>query len=339
MKILVTGGSGFIGSHTTVELLQKGYDVVIADNLSNSEEWIVDRIEEISGNRPYFEKIDCCNLSELKKLFLLHSDIQAVIHFAAYKAVGESVDSPLSYYRNNLVSLINLLDCMKETQINKLVFSSSCTVYGEPHYLPVDEKHPVQKAESPYGNTKQIGEEIINDASISSKLNGICLRYFNPIGAHPSSKIGELPQGVPNNLVPFITQTAIGKRKELKIFGNDYPTPDGSCIRDYIHVVDLAKAHVVALERLLKSKNKEKFELFNLGTGKGASVLEVVEAFEKVSKVKLNYTIAERRPGDIIKVFADTTHANEELGWKAELSLEEALLSAWNWEKHLHQKN
>jgi len=339
MKILVTGGSGFIGSHTTVELLQKGYDVVIADNLSNSEEWIVDRIEEISGNRPYFEKIDCCNLSELKKLFLLHSDIQAVIHFAAYKAVGESVDSPLSYYRNNLVSLINLLDCMKETQINRLVFSSSCTVYGEPHYLPVDEKHPVQKAESPYGNTKQIGEEIINDASISSKLNGICLRYFNPIGAHPSSKIGELPQGVPNNLVPFITQTAIGKRKELKIFGNDYPTPDGSCIRDYIHVVDLAKAHVVALERLLKSKNKEKFELFNLGTGKGASVLEVVEAFEKVSKVKLNYTIAERRPGDIIKVFADTTHANEELGWKAELSLEEALLSAWNWEKHLHQKN
>lgn len=339
MKILVTGGSGFIGSHTTVELLQKGYDVVIADNLSNSEEWIVDRIEQISGNRPYFEKIDCCNLSELKKLFLLHSDIQAVIHFAAFKAVGESVDSPLSYYRNNLVSLINLLDCMKETQINRLVFSSSCTVYGEPHYLPVDEKHPVQKAESPYGNTKQIGEEIINDATISSKLNGICLRYFNPIGAHPSSKIGELPQGVPNNLVPFITQTAIGKRKELKIFGNDYPTPDGSCIRDYIHVVDLAKAHVVSLERLLKSKNKKKFELFNLGTGKGASVLEVVEAFEKVSKVKLNYTIAERRPGDIIKVFADTTHANEELGWKAELSLEEALLSAWNWEKHLHQKN
>ena len=339
MKILVTGGSGFIGSHTTVELLQKGYDVVIADNLSNSEEWIVDRIEQISGNRPYFEKIDCCNLSELKKLFLLHSDIQAVIHFAAFKAVGESVDSPLSYYRNNLVSLINLLDCMKETQINRLVFSSSCTVYGEPHYLPVDEKHPVQKAESPYGNTKQIGEEIINDATISSKLNGICLRYFNPIGAHPSSKIGELPQGVPNNLVPFITQTAIGKRKELKIFGNDYPTPDGSCIRDYIHVVDLAKAHVVSLERLLKSKNKKKFELFNLGTGKGASVLEVAEAFEKVSKVKLNYTIAERRPGDIIKVFADTTHANEELGWKAELSLEEALLSAWNWEKHLHQKN
>ena len=339
MKILVTGGSGFIGSHTTVELLQKGYDVVIADNLSNSEEWIVDRIEQISGNRPYFEKIDCCNLSELKKLFLLHSDIQAVIHFAAFKAVGESVDSPLSYYRNNLVSLINLLDCMKETQINRLVFSSSCTVYGEPHYLPVDEKHPVQKAESPYGNTKQIGEEIINDATISSKLNGICLRYFNPIGAHPSSKIGELPQGVPNNLVPFITQTAIGKRKELKIFGNDYPTPDGSCIRDYIHVVDLAKAHVVSLERLLKSKNKKKFELFNLGTGKGASVLEVVEAFEKVSKVKLNYTIAERRPGDIIKVFADTTHANEELGWKAELSLEEALLPAWNWEKHLHQKN
>jgi UDP-glucose 4-epimerase len=338
MKILVTGGTGFIGSHTTVELLQKGYDVVIADNLSNSEEWIVDRIEEIAGNRPYFEKIDCCNLSDLKKLFLLHSDIKAVIHFAAFKAVGESVAAPLSYYRNNLVSLINLLDCMKETKISNLVFSSSCTVYGEPQYLPVDENHPVQKAESPYGNTKQIGEEIIMDASLGGNLNGICLRYFNPIGAHPTAKIGELPQGVPNNLVPFITQTAIGKRKELKVFGNDYPTPDGSCIRDYIHVVDLAKAHVVAVERLLKAKNKSRFEVFNLGTGNGASVLEVVNAFEKVSGEKLNYSIAPRRPGDVIKVYADTTFANQELGWKTELSLEEALLSAWKWEKHLNQK-
>ncbi len=338
MKILVTGGTGYIGSHTTAELLKKGYDVVVVDNLNNSEEWILDRIEQVAGSRPYFSEIDCCNLSDLKKLFLLHSDIKAVIHFAAHKAVGESVSNPLGYYKNNLLSLVNILECMQETKVANIVFSSSCTVYGEPQYLPVDENHPVQKATSPYGNTKQICEQILQDAVASSNLKGIALRYFNPVGAHETALLGELPRGVPNNLVPFITQTAIGKRKELSIYGNDYDTPDGTCIRDYIHVVDLADAHVVAIERLLKNNNKTAYEVFNIGTGTGNSVLEAVNAFEKVSGQKLNYKFVPRRDGDITKVYADTTLANNELGWKAKHTLEEALASSWKWEKQLSSK-
>ena len=332
-KILVTGGTGYIGSHTAVELIEKGFEVVIVDNLSNSKLGALDGIEKITGVRPAFEQIDLCDKSKTEALLKKHSGIKAIIHFAAYKAVGESVAQPLKYYHNNLVSLINLLELMPQFSIPNLVFSSSCTVYGQPEQLPVTENAPVQAATSPYGNTKQISEAIIRDtAAVSDDIKCIALRYFNPIGAHASALIGELPVGVPNNLVPFITQTAIGIREQLKVFGDDYNTPDGSCIRDYIHVVDLAKAHVVAVQRLLENRNRDKFEMFNLGTGRGVSVLELVRTFEKVTGVKLNYKIVGRRAGDTEQVWADTTLANHELGWKAESTIEETLQSAWDWE-------
>lgn len=340
-RILVTGGTGFIGSHTVVELQQKGYEVVIIDDLSNSSADVLDSIEQITGIRPGFEHFDLCDRNKLKDFFAKNSDIKAVIHFAAKKAVGESVEKPLAYYRNNLLSFLNLLECMLENNVKHFVFSSSCTVYGEPDYLPVDENAQIKKAESPYGNTKQICEEILEEtiAANNENLEGIALRYFNPIGAHESGLIGELPLGVPNNLVPFITQTAIGKRDKLKVFGDDYETPDGTCIRDYIHVVDLAKAHVVALERMLNLRIQAPFEVFNLGTGNGYSVLEVVKTFEKVSGQKLNYEIAPRRDGDITQVYADTSFANHELGWKAERGLEQMLETAWKWELALKEKS
>jgi len=335
-KILVTGGTGYIGSHTAVELINEGYEVVIVDNLSNSKIDSLDGIEKITGIRPAFEQIDLCDKDKTEALLKKYSGIEAVIHFAAYKAVGESVAFPLMYYKNNLVSLINLLEIMQQYSAPNMVFSSSCTVYGQPEKLPVTEDAAVQAASSPYGNTKQISEEIIRDAiAASDKIKSIALRYFNPIGAHPSALIGELPIGVPNNLVPFVTQTAIGIREQLSVFGNDYNTPDGSCIRDYIHVVDLAKAHVVAVRRLLENRNRANFEMFNLGTGKGVSVLELVKTFEKVSGVQLNYKMVDRRPGDVEQVWADTTLANNELGWKAQSSLEETLKSAWDWEQNL----
>ncbi len=334
-KVLVTGGTGFIGSHTVVELINGGYEVVIVDNLSNSKIGSLDGIEKITGVRPAFEQIDLRDKDKVETMLKKHNNIDAIIHFAAYKAVGESVAQPLKYYRNNLVSLINLLELMPQYSIENLVFSSSCTVYGQPEKLPVTEQAPIQVATSPYGNTKQISEEIIRDTVAASKnIKTIALRYFNPIGAHPSALIGELPVGVPNNLVPFITQTAIGIREQLSVFGDDYNTPDGSCIRDYIHVVDLAKAHVVAVRRLIENKNKANLEMFNLGTGRGVSVLELVHTFEKVTGIKLNYKIVERRPGDAEQVWADTTFANHELGWKAESTLEDTLLSAWDWEKY-----
>ena len=334
-KILVTGGTGYIGSHTAVELINEGFEVVIADNLSNSNIESLDGIRKITGVKPEFEQIDLCDKEKFDALLKKHNDIAAVIHFAAFKAVGESVAQPLKYYRNNLVSLVNLMELMQQHAIENMVFSSSCTVYGQPEELPVTEQAPVQPATSPYGNTKQISEDIIRD-TVAAWGTGkvIALRYFNPIGAHPSAFIGELPVGVPNNLVPFITQTAIGIREQLSVFGDDYPTPDGSCIRDYIHVVDLAKAHVIAVRRLVEKKNKANFEMFNLGTGRGVSVLELVHAFEKVTGAKLNYKIVGRRPGDAEQVWADTTLANNELGWKAQSSLEETLKSAWDWEKY-----
>ncbi len=333
--VLVSGGTGYIGSHTAVELINEGYEVVIIDNLSNSTKDSLDGIEKITGVRPKFEEFDLCDASKVKQFFSTYTDVKAIIHFAASKAVGESVEKPLLYYKNNLWSLINLLSAMAENNVSNLVFSSSCTVYGQPEILPVTEDAPIQTALSPYGNTKQICEEIIRDtiAAISS-LKAISLRYFNPVGAHPSALIGELPIGVPANLVPFITQTAIGLRDQLKVFGNDYNTPDGTCVRDYIHVVDLAKAHVVAIKRLLEDKNKNNYEVFNIGTGNGNTVLDIIKTFEKVSGVKLNYKIVDRRPGDIEKVWADTTYANQELGWKSESSLEETLLSAWKWEQN-----
>ncbi len=334
-KILVTGGTGYIGSHTVVELQQNGYEVVIVDNLSNSSKKIVDQITKITGIRPIFHKLDLCDGAELAKFWEEHTDIEGVIHFAAYKAVGESVQYPLKYYHNNLVSLTNLMDVMEQKDCKKLVFSSSCTVYGQPAELPVSENAPVQKANSPYGNTKQIAEEIISDQAYVSSLKAIALRYFNPIGSHETALIGELPLGVPNNLVPFITQTAIGKRELLKVWGDDYDTPDGTAIRDYIHVVDLAKAHVAALERMDKTGEDENFEVFNLGTGNGNSVLDVILTFEQVNGIKLNYQIAERREGDVEKVWADTRKANEVLGWKTQLGLNVALKSAWAWEKNL----
>lgn len=339
MKILVTGGTGYIGSHTVVELQAKGYDVVVVDNLSNSHKDVLDQIEKISGKKPDFEEFDLVNPEKTADFFKRHSDIDGIIHFAAFKAVGESVANPLMYYRNNLVSLVNILEGMKENSIDNLVFSSSCTVYGQPDKLPVAEDAPVQQAMSPYGNTKQISEEVIQDTSKVTDVHAVLLRYFNPIGAHESALIGELPLGVPNNLVPFITQTAIGMREELSVFGEDYNTPDGTAIRDYIHVVDLAKAHVIAVNRMIKQKQKEKVEIFNLGTGNGFSVLEVVNSFEKVSGEKLNYKIVDRRPGDVEQVFADTKFANDELGWKAEKTLDEMMLSAWKWEKVLKEKN
>ena len=335
-KILVTGGAGYIGSHTAVELLETGYSVLVADNFSNSEPFILDRIKSISGKDFVFEQVDLSKQEEVKALFDKHPDVDGVIHFAASKAVGESVENPLLYYRNNLGSLVYMLESMLEKGIHSFVFSSSCTVYGQPDKLPVDEQAPIQKAESPYGNTKQICEEILSDTvNASPELKAIALRYFNPIGAHDSGLIGELPRGIPANLVPFVTQTAIGLREELKVFGDDYNTPDGSCIRDYIHVVDLAKAHVVAVDRLVNGNNKKGFEWFNLGTGNGASVLEIVKTFQEVTGEKVNYSVAPRRAGDIEQIWADTQFANDELGWKTERSLGEALSSAWKWEQNV----
>lgn len=335
-KILVTGGTGYIGSHTVVELQQAGFDVVIVDDLSNSEYSTVESIEKITGIKPDFEQFTLTDGEKTDHFFKRNSNIRAIIHFAASKAVGESVEKPLLYYRNNLVSLMNLLECQIKYGIQNIVFSSSCTVYGQPEKLPVDENTPRLDAESPYGNTKRISEDILRDTIAANKdLKGIALRYFNPVGAHPSALIGELPRGVPGNLVPFITQTAAGIREYLSVFGDDYDTPDGSAIRDFINVVDLAKAHVVAIQRLLDNKNRSGYEVFNLGTGTGVSVLELVNTFERVTGVKLNYKITGRRAGDIEKIWADTTYANMELGWKAEKSLDETLLSAWNWEKQI----
>lgn len=337
-RILVTGGTGYIGSHTVVELMQQGYDVVIVDNLSNSNEAVLDGIAAIIGRRPKFAKVDCNDKAAMDVVMTEYPDIVAVIHFAASKAVGESVEKPLLYYRNNIGSLLTLLELMKEHGIQHIVFSSSCTVYGQPsaEHLPVDETAPIQPALSPYGNTKQINEEIIRDeAHADHDLHAILLRYFNPIGAHPSALIGELPNGVPNNLLPFVTQTAAGLRKELKVFGDDYNTPDGSCIRDYIYVVDLAKAHVKAVERMLQGKASEQVEVFNLGTGRGLSVLEIVNTFIQVTGVKIPYQIVGRREGDIEQVWANPDKANKVLGWKAETPVGDVLLSAWNWEKKL----
>lgn len=338
-KILVTGGLGFIGSHTVVELQNEGYEVVIIDDLSNSSINVLDGITAITGKKPIFEKLDLKDKSKVETFFKTHSDLKGVIHFAASKAVGESVQEPLLYYENNISTLIYILKELKKLREASFIFSSSCTVYGQADELPITENAPVKQAESPYGNTKQIGEEIISDTcKVTSNIKAIALRYFNPVGAHESAKIGELPIGVPQNLVPFITQTAIGLREQLSVFGDDYPTPDGTCIRDYIHVVDLAKAHVVALKRLLNNKNKANYETFNLGTGKGSSVLEVVKAFEKVSGAKLNYKIVERREGDIISAYADTNKANNELGWKTKLTLDDAMRSAWKWEQVVRGK-
>ncbi len=334
-KILITGGTGYIGSHTTVELIEEGFEAIIIDNLYNSEAEVVDRIQKITGVKPVLEVLDLCEQEKLDTFIGKHKDISAVIHFAALKAVGESVNKPLEYYRNNLLSLVNLLEVMKHYRIPNLVFSSSCTVYGQPEKLPVTEQAPLQPATSPYGNTKQVGESIIRDTTVSDKnIKAISLRYFNPIGAHPSALIGELPRGVPENLVPFLTQTGYGIRDELKVFGDDYNTPDGSCIRDYLHVVDLAKAHVVAIKRLIEGKNKADYEVFNLGTGKGVSVLEAIKSFERVSGIKLKYKIVGRRAGDIEKIWADPSYANKELGWKTLSSLDEAMKTAWDWEKN-----
>lgn len=338
MKVLVTGGLGFIGAHTVVELQQKGYEVVIVDNLSNSSVSVLDGIESITGIKPEFKKIDLRNKESVSDFFNEHSDISGVIHFAASKAVGESVEDPLLYYENNVASLIYLLQELQKKPEAHFIFSSSCTVYGQANEMPITEDATVQPAMSPYGNTKKIGEEILRDVCKVSGINAILLRYFNPVGAHASHQIGELPLGVPQNLIPFITQTAIGKREALSVFGNDYPTADGTCVRDYIHVVDLAKAHLVALERLLEKKNTEKTEVFNLGTGQGNSVLDVIETFEKVNGIKLNYKIADRREGDVTIAYADTTKANEVLGWKAELDMKDALQSAWQWEQQLAAK-
>lgn len=333
--ILVTGGTGYIGSHTVVELLNAGYEVVIVDDLSNSESFVVERIEQITGKKPIFIEIDLKNQQKTLEVFEQYADIEAVIHFAAHKAVGESVQNPLKYYENNIGSLLNVLNAMNIHKKSNFVFSSSCTVYGQPEVLPVTESTPRLEAESPYGNTKKIAEDILRDYSFANEsFKSIALRYFNPIGAHPSGLIGELPRGVPNNLVPFVTQTAYGIREQLSVFGDDYNTPDGTCIRDYINVVDLAKAHIVAIERLIKNQNKTNYEFFNIGTGKGSSVLEIVKSFEKANSLKLNYKIVGRRPGDVEKVWADTTLANNELGWKAEIGLEETLASAWKWEKN-----
>lgn len=338
-RILVTGGTGYIGSHTVVELQNSGYEVIIIDNLSNSSADVVDNIEQVSGIRPEFIELDCLDFDGLDKLFSKYSGIEAIIHFAASKAVGESVEKPLLYYRNNIVSLINLLELMPKHHIRGIVFSSSCTVYGQPDQLPVTEQAPIKKAESPYGNTKQINEEIIQDTVKSgAPISAIMLRYFNPIGAHPSALLGELPNGVPQNLVPYITQTAIGIREQLSVFGDDYDTPDGSCIRDFINVVDLAKAHVVAIDRILNDKQKAKVEVFNIGTGVGLSVLELINAFEKATGVKLNYKIVGRRVGDIEKVWANPDYANNELGWKAKSTIEETIASAWKWQLKLRER-
>ena len=338
-KILVTGGTGYIGSHTVVELQQAGYEVVIIDNLSNSNREVLDGIEKITGIRPAFVEGDCTDIDSLRKLFTDFPDIKGIINFAASKAVGESVQKPLLYYRNNLITLVNLLDLMPEYGVRGIVFSSSCTVYGEPDVNPIDETAPIKPATSPYGNTKQICEEIITDYIFAgAPIKSIILRYFNPVGAHPSAEIGELPNGVPNNLVPFLTQTAAGIREKLTVFGTDYNTPDGSCIRDFIDVVDLAKAHVIAMRRMLDKEDTDNIEIFNLGTGRGLSVLELINSFERATGVKVPYVIGERRAGDIEKIWAEPTKANNVLGWKAEVDIDDTMLNAWRWQCRLKEK-
>ena len=339
-RILVTGGTGFIGSHTTVELQEAGYEVIIIDNLSNSRADVVDGIEKITGVRPHFENIDCCDIEALDKVFSKYEGIEGIIHFAASKAVGESVEKPLLYYRNNINSLVNLLELMPKHGVKGIIFSSSCTVYGQPtpENLPVTEQSPIQKALSPYGNTKQINEEIIQDYVHSgAHIKSIILRYFNPIGAHPSALIGELPIGVPLNLIPYVTQTAAGIREKLRVFGNDYNTPDGTCIRDYIYVVDLAKAHVKAMSRILDNPEAQPVEIFNIGTGEGVSTLQIIKRFEAVTGVKLNWEFAPRREGDIEKVWGNVDKANTILGWKADTNLDDVLLSAWRWQQKLSE--
>lgn len=338
-RILVTGGTGFIGSHTVVELQNAGYPVVIVDNLSNSNADVLDGIERITGIRPEFVQADCTDMTAMQILFRDYPGIKGIINFAASKAVGESMEKPILYYRNNLNTLMNLLELMGPNDVKGIVFSSSCTVYGEPDVNPVTEKSPIKKATSPYGNTKQISEEIITDViNAGAPFKSIILRYFNPVGSHPSAEIGELPNGVPQNLIPYVTQTAMGIRKELSVFGDDYNTPDGSCIRDYINVVDLAKAHVMAIERMLDDKSEDKIEIFNLGTGNGVSVLELIESFERSTGVKVPRKIAPRRAGDIEKVWADPTYANEVLGWKADTPLDDTMRSAWAWQCRLREK-
>lgn len=333
--VLVTGGAGYIGSHTTVELINAGYEVVIVDNFSNSDASSLEGICGITGVKPTFIEADCCDREAMRRVFEAY-DFASVIHFAAFKAVGESVEQPLKYYQNNMLSLLNILELMGEYGRQNIVFSSSATVYGDAEELPVTERTPRKPATSPYGNTKQMAEDILRDTvAASSSLRGIALRYFNPIGAHPTALIGELPRGVPNNLVPYITQTAAGVRECLSIFGDDYPTPDGSCLRDFIDIVDLARAHVVAIDRMVQDKNKERYEIFNVGTGRPVSVFELVNGFERSNDLKLNYRVAPRRAGDVMAVWADTTLANEELGWKAERELEDTLRSAWAWERHV----
>lgn len=333
-KILVTGGLGYIGSHTVVELQNEGFEVVVIDDLSNSEEFVQEKIEKITG-KPVETYILDLKDQEAVDEFFSHQNIQGIIHFAAHKAVGESMEKPLMYYRNNILGLLNLLEAAKENNVNNFIFSSSCTVYGQADKLPIDESAPIKKAESSYGKTKQMGEEILEDFSRAFNKHVIALRYFNPIGAHPSALIGELPKGIPNNLIPFVTQTAAGIRECLSVFGDDYPTRDGTAVRDYIYVVDLAKAHVKALKRLIENKNKEDYEVFNLGTGTGSTVLEVIQAFEKANGVKLNYKITERRAGDITAAYADNSKASQELGWTPNTPLEEALRTAWEWQKTL----
>lgn len=338
-KVLVTGGTGFIGSHLVVELVNKGFLPIVVDNFSNSNPKILDGIEKILGlskGEIIFYNLDVCDANALQKIKSDHPEINSIIHFAAYKAVGESVDKPLMYYKNNLLSIISLLEVFADKKIN-FVFSSSCTVYGEPDSVPVSEEAPIKKATSPYGNTKQIGEEMLSEFAGKNKINISALRYFNPVGAHPTGLIGELPLGVPNNLIPFITQTAAGWREKIQIFGNDYPTPDGTCIRDYIHVVDLAVAHVAALERMIDGKNKEQFEVYNIGTGKGYSVLEVIQSFEKVNNIKLKYIFAPRREGDVIQVFGDVRKAEKHLNWKAKYGIDYMMETAWKWQKTLEK--
>lgn len=338
-RILVTGGTGYIGSHTVVELQKAGYSVVIIDDLSNSNREVLDGIDRITGTRPDFVEGDCTDIEVLKKLFAEYPDIKGIINFAASKAVGESMQKPILYYRNNLNTLLNLLDLMASNGVKGIVFSSSCTVYGEPDVNPVTEQSPIKKATSPYGNTKQISEEIITDViNAGAPFKSVILRYFNPVGAHPSAEIGELPNGVPQNLIPYLTQTAIGIRKELSVFGDDYNTPDGSCIRDYINVVDLAQAHVIAVKRMLEDKSEDKIEIFNLGTGNGVSVLELINTFEESTGVKVPYKIVGRRAGDIEKVWADPTYANEVLGWKATSTLADTMRSAWAWQLKLRER-
>ncbi len=339
MKILVTGGLGFIGSHTVVELQNEGFEVVIIDDCSNSSEKVLEGITKITGKTPLFEKLDLKEKDKVSDFFTRHNDVDGVIHFAASKAVGESVEKPLLYYENNIGTLVYILNQLTAKERASFIFSSSCTVYGQADKMPITENAPVKTAESPYGNTKQMGEEIIADTcKVTPGLNAISLRYFNPMGAHPSTEIGELPIGVPQNLVPFITQTGIGLRQQLSVFGDDYPTPDGTAVRDYIYVVDLAKAHVVALKRLLENKNPQNYEVFNVGTGKGSSVLEVIKSFEKVSGKKLNYKIVDRRAGDITSAYADTTKANKVLGWKSQYTLDQAMKTAWDWEQKIRKK-